>query len=35
MHQVRRFDGLFDYVVPIDFTLPEEGYNEAYFGAAC
>lgn len=32
--QMERFDGLFDYVVPIDFTLPEEGYNEAYYGAS-
>jgi len=30
--QLHRFEGLFDYVVPIDFTLAEEGYDEPYYG---
>lgn len=30
--QRRRFDGLFDFFVPIDLTKPEEGYTEPNYG---
>ncbi|HUG92643.1 MAG TPA: DUF697 domain-containing protein [Planctomycetaceae bacterium] len=30
--QARRFDGLVDAIVPLDFTRPEEGYDEPDFG---
>jgi uncharacterized protein (DUF697 family) len=30
--QCRRFEGLFDYVVPIDLTQPLEGYHEPNYG---
>jgi uncharacterized protein (DUF697 family) len=30
--QKRRFEGLVDRVVPIDFTRPEEGFREASYG---
>lgn len=30
---VRRFTGLVDYVVPIDLTLPEDGFNDPAFGS--
>jgi uncharacterized protein (DUF697 family) len=31
-HQLKRFEGLYDHVVPIDFTLPEEGFDDPYYG---
>jgi hypothetical protein len=31
--QVRRFAGLVDYVVPVDLTLPEDGFNDPAFGS--
>jgi uncharacterized protein (DUF697 family) len=30
--QRRRFEGLVDYVVPIDLTLPEDGFNDPTYG---
>jgi uncharacterized protein (DUF697 family) len=30
--QERRFEGLVDYVVPIDLTLPEDGFNDPTYG---
>jgi uncharacterized protein (DUF697 family)/predicted GTPase len=30
--QRRRFQGLFDYLVPIDLTQPAEGFNELHYG---
>lgn len=30
--QLTRFAGLYDYALPIDFTLPEEGYTEPNYG---
>lgn len=31
-HHVREFEGLFDYLVPIDLTKPEDGFPEANYG---
>lgn len=30
--QRRRFEGLYDYAVPIDLTRPEEGFNDPHYG---
>jgi uncharacterized protein (DUF697 family) len=30
--QQRRFEGLYDYVVPLDLTPPEEGFNDPHYG---
>ncbi|MFO0966077.1 MAG: DUF697 domain-containing protein [Gemmataceae bacterium] len=30
--QLERFAGLYDYAVPIDFTLAEEGFADPYYG---
>lgn len=32
--QARQFQGLYDRIVPIDFTKPEDGYAESNFGGA-
>jgi uncharacterized protein (DUF697 family) len=32
--QRRRFAGLYDFLVPIDLTKPEEGYNDPNYGGA-
>lgn len=29
---LERFEGLYDVAVPIDFTLPEEGFDDPYYG---
>lgn len=32
IEQKHRFEGLVDHVIPIDFTLPEDGFHEPNFG---
>jgi uncharacterized protein (DUF697 family) len=32
--QRRRFEGLYDYLVPLDITAPEEGFNDPEYGGA-